>query len=462
MGVSPKVLVMATRKRILLCLVFFLMLVVFLETTAGQLWPVELADSPSIKLAARELKWQRVGQEMPKDLWDEKLDKSNKLRFDGKGTQKSAPGESQIESNPGVRPDSETVREQKLRAKAERIQEDERLTREKRARVIRKKWGSYEESSPTVHVEYSSDNNSFGKIDYRKGHLRIGAIAPASLLNAPLRTEKMLSERLAFMMLRQSQPGITDLDGQVRMLGKTRPVARSKIMEFARRAAQSAPPAQAFIAPDGVKRLRKELRVELMPDNLQTRAQQHLPLVEAVARTYNLPPELIMAIIHTESTFNPRAESHAGAIGLMQLIPSTGAMDASKVVYGEPRLIGREELYRPDKNVELGAAYLHVLMRKHFKGYTNDPEKLCFLAIASYNCGPRRVKMAIGYDDIRELSTTELYGLLVSVVPAETQGYLHRVIQRMRKYRPEHGKASWPTYVLTDFARPDSVSSQLF
>jgi membrane-bound lytic murein transglycosylase C len=142
----------------------------------------------------------------------------------------------------------------------------------------------------------------------------------------------------------------------------------------------------------------------------------------------------------------------------MQLVPHSGGLEASKLVYGEPRLLTREELYRPDQNIELGAAYLRILLRRHFGEYRAEPRKLVFLVIASYNCGPRRVKTALGEQDIGSLSSTELYDLLLRVVPPETQVYLQRVVRNMQQYRSFTGIIPTMQFVLADFSRPSVIA----
>jgi membrane-bound lytic murein transglycosylase C len=247
---------------------------------------------------------------------------------------------------------------------------------------------------------------------------------------------------------------VRDLEGQVEMPGSGRVVTRERVEEFSQTAVRISDPGQKYVAPDGVRRLRKEIRIDLMPDHLQTRVRQVLPHVERAARIYEVAPELILAVIQTESVFNPRAVSNAGAVGLMQLVPSSGALDASKLVYGEPRLLTREELSRPDKNIELGAAYLRILLRRYFGEHSKDPEKLLFLAIASYNCGPRRVKTALDGRNLESLNANELYDLLIRVVPPETRVYLQRVVRNMEQYRSILGRNPWMKFLTADLSRP--------
>ena len=205
--------------------------------------------------------------------------------------------------------------------------------------------------------------------------------------------------------------------------------------------------------------LRKRIRLDLDPDHLQTRARQYLPYIRKAARVYEVAPELLLAVTQTESVFNPRAVSRAGAVGLMQLVPHSGGLEASKLVYGEPRLLTREELSEPDRNIELGAAYLRILLRRHFEEYSTEPGKLLLLVIASYNCGPRRVKAAIGEQDIGGLSSSELYDLLLQVVPRETRVYLQRVVRNMKQCRPILGRNRSMQLVIADFSGPSLVPS---
>lgn len=67
-----------------------------------------------------------------------------------------------------------------------------------------------------------------------------------------------------------------------------------------------------------------------MPENF-------IPWNQAHAEKHDVDPALIMAIIHTESMFNPRARSHTPAYGLMQVVPHTGGRDAYHMIYGKKR-----------------------------------------------------------------------------------------------------------------------------
>ncbi len=99
-------------------------------------------------------------------------------------------------------------------------------------------------------------------------------------------------------------------------------------------------------------------------------------IVREESRKYKYDWELILAIMRTESHFNPRARSHKGARGLMQVLPSTAEWLAPKMGL---KYTGRDSLYDPGYNVKLGTRYLHMLNQRF-----GNMEK----AIAAYNRGP--------------------------------------------------------------------------
>jgi membrane-bound lytic murein transglycosylase C len=382
--------------------------------------------------------WSGKGSDLEKDPWSEPSERINRLRFKGEGRWR----EMESDDRSGLGTEEEIPPSiQRLRQEGEKRQREARLAWESRAQEIYKMWGNVREPGPTVHVAYTKNNRAFGKVDYEKGSLEVGAIAPVFFQDAALRIERLLAERLTFLLRGQSMPGVWDLEDQIRMPGTGRLITQAEVQRFSRDVAGSGEPPQSYTAPDGVRRLRKQIKIDLVPDHLQARVRQYIPHVEKAARIYEVEPELILAVIETESVFNPHAISHAGAVGLMQLVPSSGALEASKLVYGEPRLLTREELIQADKNIELGAAYLRILLKRHFSEYQVEPRKRLFLVIASYNCGPRRVKNALGNRDTRGLSSAEFYDLLLRVVPGETQVYLKRVVRNMKQYESIMGRA---------------------
>jgi soluble lytic murein transglycosylase-like protein len=104
-------------------------------------------------------------------------------------------------------------------------------------------------------------------------------------------------------------------------------------------------------------------------------------LIDAAAGKHGLPPEFVHSVVKAESGYRPDAVSPKGAVGLMQLMPST-----ARELNANP--------YDPAQNVEAGTAYLAELLRQY--GGASD------LALAAYNAGPGAVDRFKGVPPYRE------------------------------------------------------------
>lgn len=103
----------------------------------------------------------------------------------------------------------------------------------------------------------------------------------------------------------------------------------------------------------------------------------HDAVIRREAAKNRIDPAWVAAEIRAESIFNPNARSSANAMGLMQVLPSTGAAVARRI--GLP-WAGADSLYEPETNIILGTAYLRQLLDE----YGGQP----YQAIAGYNAGP--------------------------------------------------------------------------
>lgn len=99
----------------------------------------------------------------------------------------------------------------------------------------------------------------------------------------------------------------------------------------------------------------------------------------AASREHGLQPAFVLAVIEVESRFDPYAVSHKGALGLMQVLPSTGAPIARRLGIAWR---GPQTLFDPDANVRIGVAYLRELIDR----YANVRA-----ALAAYNWGPGEI-----------------------------------------------------------------------
>jgi soluble lytic murein transglycosylase-like protein len=126
------------------------------------------------------------------------------------------------------------------------------------------------------------------------------------------------------------------------------------------------------------------------------------------ARSQGLAPELVAAVVKTESDFRPRLISNKNAHGLMQLIPSTAA------------LMGTTDVMDPVQNIRGGTRYL-----KHLQEQFDDP----VMVLAAYNAGPGTVRVYGGVPPYRE-----------------TRDYVKKVDRSTRRFQREVAKriASYP------------------
>ena len=138
------------------------------------------------------------------------------------------------------------------------------------------------------------------------------------------------------------------------------------------------------------------------------------------SREYGLDPDLVFAVIRTESHFEPKAVSHAGAEGLMQIMPVTAEWIAWRRGYTHER----EKVFEPAYNIDMGCYLLSYLLDY----YKND----LILAVAAYNAGAGNV------DDWLKQSEASS-GESLDIPFTETKNYVEKVLDSYEKYKLKRG-----------------------
>ncbi|WP_022941808.1 transglycosylase SLT domain-containing protein [Psychromonas hadalis] len=185
--------------------------------------------------------------------------------------------------------------------------------------------------------------------------------------------------------------------------------------------------------------------VSLPKNSLQKRASKYVHFAEKESEVNQIPAALIMAIMHSESAFNPNAKSAVPAYGLMQIVPRSAGHDVNKLVRNIDKPMSVSDLYVPEINVETGSAYLNILDKRYLKAIKNEQSRL-YCTIAAYNTGAGNVARVFNKDGARninkaakvinQLSPDEVYQQLLAKLPFdETKHYLQRVNSRIALYQ---------------------------
>ena len=139
-------------------------------------------------------------------------------------------------------------------------------------------------------------------------------------------------------------------------------------------------------------------------------------IISAASDDYGVPEDVIYAVIRTESSFKPEAVSHAGAIGLMQIMPETYEW-LLKLMEEE---LPDDAVYYPEVNIRCGVYYLSYLKRE-----LDDWDTV----FAAYNAGIGRVKGWLENDSITE------NGMLVNIPIEETASYVIKIAKAREIYQ---------------------------
>ena len=142
--------------------------------------------------------------------------------------------------------------------------------------------------------------------------------------------------------------------------------------------------------------------------------------IEEFSKKYSVSSAIVASVANVESNFNEQAVSNKGAIGIMQLMPSTAKWLALKlnVEYSE------EKLHEPIYNLELGAYYLSFLVN-HFQDER--------VAICAYNAGQGNVTSWL---ENKEYSSD---GKTLDYIPfKETRSYLAKVLNNYNYYKNKY------------------------
>ena len=346
-------------------------------------------------------------------------------------------------------------------------------------REAEKKWDHARRSNQTEWIDYSPSYEARSTVDFEHGVIAITVLVPigeagssqadpaavllamkeaqaeAGAAGAPRFAEASAADPASVMIARAALPAAwTKIVQQFEQVFSKearagRPVLANQVV--AKSGAPVAPQAaKSFVesevipnavvedkpmqAQDGITRVQVTATVSLASDHLRQRAQLYREEVAVHAKRHGLDPRLLYAIIHTESYFNPLAQTPAPAYGLMLLVPRGPARDAYNYLYKNDIVLDDGYLQDPAHNVELGAAYLHLL-RRQLVPNMEDGEKNNYLVACAYTWGLDKTRdQILKQARVQDLTSTQVFTLLSQKTPENTRAYLNRVKDRIAMY----------------------------
>ncbi|WP_436858273.1 membrane-bound lytic murein transglycosylase MltC [Citrobacter tructae] len=180
--------------------------------------------------------------------------------------------------------------------------------------------------------------------------------------------------------------------------------------------------------------------INLVPNHLDKRAHKYLGLVRQASHKYGIDESLILAIMQTESSFNPYAVSRSDALGLMQVVQHTAGKDVYRS-QGRSGTPSRSYLFDPASNIDTGTAYLAILNNVYLGGIDN-PTSRRYAVITAYNGGAGSVLRVFSNDKIQaaniinSMTPGDVYQTLTTRHPsAESRRYLYKVNSAQKSYR---------------------------
>lgn len=314
-------------------------------------------------------------------------------------------------------------------------------------KAIGSKWGEKNVKIPKKkeYVKYMQNYKSRALIDFDKGIVTVETIDEKN-------TKNSLHNAVVTTLLLPDDPQAADLFNAKKVkLGKTPYLLgevkddQNKNIRYSWRANRFAKIVTKNIKYKSIKKDNKNIKVAyvqipMVKDHASIRVSKFKPFVEKYSKKYKISRNLVYAIIKTESNFNQFAISGAGAIGLMQIVPTTAGRDAYKYLTNKTYTPSKKYLFNANNNIKLGVVYLKILNERYLKGLYNPISKE-YCVISAYNTGSGNVLKTFNSNRVKakniinKSSASEVYNKLIKNLPyKETRRYLQKVVKNKKEF----------------------------
>ncbi|EGA65234.1 membrane-bound lytic murein transglycosylase MltC [Vibrio brasiliensis] len=303
---------------------------------------------------------------------------------------------------------------------------------------IEKRWGRSEIkfAGKSNYVKYIDNYLSRSEVNFDKGLITIETVSPtdpkAHLKNAIITT-----------LLTPDDPANVDLFSSKEITLEGQPFLYRQVVDQDNKPIQWSWRANRFADYLIANKLKVKdvdfkkayyVEIPMVEEQFEIRSYKYADIVQRASRKYDIPEDLIYAIIKTESSFNPYAVSWANAYGLMQVVPKTAGKDVFKLVKKRSGQPTPEYLFNPENNIDTGTAYFYILKNRYLKDVSH-PTSLEYSMISAYNGGTGGVLNTFNRNDrkramrdLNSLQPNQVYWALTKKHPnAEARRYLEKV-----------------------------------
>ncbi len=306
------------------------------------------------------------------------------------------------------------------------------------------KWGEQDSDLPDndTYVKYTQDYQAKAVVDFALGQVRVETINAEDY-------KTQLREAIITTLLTTADPNSTDIFSAETPEFNGEPFLYGQVLDqdgvavrFQWRAGRFA----EYLMATQLKTHNTEAGIAhsvnfpLVNNHHELRKKQYAQYVLASSARYQVSASLIYAIIEAESSFNPFAVSASNAYGLMQIIPASAGKDVYQRIKGRNDQPTQSVLFRPQDNIDIGTAYLHILDDIYLKNIRQSQSRE-YATISAYNGGAGNVFKTFSsnreraINTINQLSATQVYDKLRNQHPrSESRRYLEKVLNFKQQY----------------------------
>ncbi len=309
---------------------------------------------------------------------------------------------------------------------------------------IEKRWGSREikVAGKSNYVKYIDNYLSRSEVNFQQGKIIVETVSPT----AP---KGHLRKAIVTTLLTPDDPMNVDLFSSQNIELKGQPFLYKQVLDQDKQPIQwdwRANRYADYLIANHMKIKQVDFKkayyveIPMVENQIQIRSYQYADIVQRASQKYDIPEDLIYAIIKTESSFNPYAVSWANAYGLMQVVPKTAGADVFKLVKKRSGQPTPEYLFNPENNIDTGTAYFYILKTRYLKDVRNSTS-LEYSMISAYNGGTGGVLNTFSRDrkramnDLNSLQPNQVYWALTKKHPnAESRRYLEKVTKFKKEF----------------------------